>query len=171
MVDGVIKDTRITDPVEPVRQASVFPHVHDHLHGFPGPASVGAAAHADVNILLQILAVVVAVVINGNQGPFVGGHQSGYPVGIAAVLAGSPQHQGRTEHKFFRRLNNYFSPTLKMQLYFIDTQGGEQVGILFQVKKEPGHMGSCTQFLLPGHFNLRLCRIKVNCGERQLFIT
>ena len=130
----VVQHTGVANTIEALRTSTPFAHVHDHLHGFPGLSAIGAPAHAYINVFLQIFAIVVAIVVNRDQGPFVGGDQSRNPVGIAIVLSGCAKHFGQAILVWLR--GNTFNKLISSQVKFdpFNLKSSLQISIFFRLE-------------------------------------
>ncbi|CDB10592.1 unknown [Bacteroides sp. CAG:633] len=83
----VYQDGRIAYAVLGFRQMAVFAEAHGDTHLFPCLSAVCATAEADVDMFLQIGAVVVAYVVHTEQGSLVAGDNARNAVGGCAVIA------------------------------------------------------------------------------------
>src|SRR5690625_968719 len=77
----VDQDGWISNTILSLRPSSPFPHIHNHLHRFPGLSSIGASAKSYINIPLQIIRIIPADIINGEQCATIGGGHARNPVG------------------------------------------------------------------------------------------
>ena len=83
----VHQDGRIPRPILGGRQATMLAEGDGPAHLLPSAAAIGRTAQADIDVFLQVLAVVVAHVIDGQQRSLVGGYQTRDAVRLAAVVS------------------------------------------------------------------------------------
>ena len=85
---GVREHGRVAHAVLGLGPSAPLAHVQHEPHRFPGPAAVRRAAHAYVDVGLEVVGVGVADVIDGDERAFRGRHQPGDAVGGDTVVTG-----------------------------------------------------------------------------------
>ena len=154
----VYQNTGVAHAVLRFGQPASFAKGHGEAHWLPRTTAIRAAAKPNIDVFLQVYAVVMAYIVHAEQCSAIGSNQSGDAIGGHPIVAGMPNADAHTAK--WCRLAHVFNrqgPVIAQSLAQSDVESGVQGGCGLHFDAHPKEVvaGEKLLFATQGNSGLR----------------